>query len=170
MSFPIFRSQDLTLSLMLNKGRTQWLNTWSNLKKNIWLLQLFGGAHRTIDLCHGRPGIKPSALQVWGLSHWTTREVTLSLTFDLYFFSEMDRCSKDRAKKINLLISIHLFSCFFTGKESTCQCKRPGFLPWVRKIPWREKWQPTPVFVTGDTHGQRSLAGYSLYSRRVRHD
>jgi len=35
------------------------------------------------------------------------------------------------------------------------------FNPWVRKIPWRRKWQPTPVFLSGESHGQRSLAGYS---------
>ena len=36
-----------------------------------------------------------------------------------------------------------------------------GFNPWVRKIPWRRKWQPTPVFLPGKSHGQRSLVGYS---------
>ena len=34
-----------------------------------------------------------------------------------------------------------------SGKESTCQCSSHGFDPWVRKIPWRKKWQPTPVFL-----------------------
>ena len=51
-----------------------------------------------------------------------------------------------------------------SGKEPTCQCrrhKRWGFDPWVRKIPWRRTWQPTPVFLPGESHGQRSLAGYS---------
>ena len=38
---------------------------------------------------------------------------------------------------------------------------RPGFDPWVGKIPWRRAWQPTPVFLLGESHGQRSLAGYS---------
>ena len=50
-----------------------------------------------------------------------------------------------------------------TGKESICQCrrrKRQGFDPWVRKVPWRRKWQPTPVFLPGESHGQRSLVGY----------
>ena len=50
------------------------------------------------------------------------------------------------------------------GKEPTCQCrrcKRRGFSPWVGKIPCRRAWQPTPVFLPGETHGQRSLAGYS---------
>ena len=49
-----------------------------------------------------------------------------------------------------------------SGKESTCQCrrhKRRWFNPWVRKIPWSRKWQPTPVFLPGKSHGQRSLAG-----------
>ena len=43
-----------------------------------------------------------------------------------------------------------------------CQCRRRrrhGFDPSVRKIPWRRKWQPTPVFLPGKSHGQRSLAG-----------
>ena len=39
--------------------------------------------------------------------------------------------------------------------------KRCGFDPWVGKIPWRRAWQPTPVFLPGECHGQRSLAGYS---------
>ena len=42
------------------------------------------------------------------------------------------------------------------------------FDPWVGKIPWRRKWQPTPVFLLGEFHEQRSLAGYS--PQRVRHD
>ena len=51
-----------------------------------------------------------------------------------------------------------------SGKEPACQCrrhKRPGFDPWVKKIPWRGEWQPTSVFLPGDSHGQRSLVGYN---------
>ena len=51
-----------------------------------------------------------------------------------------------------------------SGKELTCQCKRQkrhGFDPWVRKIPWRRTWQPTPVFLPRESHGQRSLVCYS---------
>ena len=47
------------------------------------------------------------------------------------------------------------------GKESTCQCRRHGFDPWVGEIPWRRKWHPTPVFLLGKFHGQRSLGGSS---------
>ena len=45
-------------------------------------------------------------------------------------------------------------------------CRRPGFEPWVGKIPWRREWLPTPVLLPGDSHGQRSLVGYSLWGRR----
>ena len=41
------------------------------------------------------------------------------------------------------------------------QCKKLGFSLWVGKIPWRKKWQPTPVFLPVKSHGQRSLEGYS---------
>ena len=41
--------------------------------------------------------------------------------------------------------------------DSTFQGRGCGFLPWVRKIPWRRKWQPTPVFLPGKSYGQRSL-------------
>ena len=41
------------------------------------------------------------------------------------------------------------------------QCRRSWFNPWVGKIPWRRKWQPTPVFLPGKSHGQRNLLGYS---------
>ena len=50
---------------------------------------------------------------------------------------------------------------WLSGKKSACQCRRLGFDPWVRKICWSGKWQPTPVFLPGKSHGQRSLAGYS---------
>ena len=40
--------------------------------------------------------------------------------------------------------------------------RRPGFHPWVGKFPWRRAWQPTPVFLPGESHEQRSREGYSL--------
>ena len=55
------------------------------------------------------------------------------------------------------------------GKELACQCrrhKRRGFNPWVRKIPWRKAWQTTPVFLPGESYGQRSLVGYSPWGRK----
>ena len=54
---------------------------------------------------------------------------------------------------------------------SVClKCGRPKFNPRVGKIPWRRKWQPTPVLLPGKAHGWRSLVGYSSWGRRVGHD
>ena len=65
----------------------------------------------------------------------------------------------------------------FHGLYSPCQCrtcKRHRFSPWVGKIPWRRAWQPTPVFLPGESHGQRCQEGpgvlQSIGSHRVRHD
>ena len=51
-------------------------------------------------------------------------------------------------------------------KQPACQCRRylrHGLDPWVRTIPWRRACQPTPVFLLGESYGQRSLAGYSTW-------
>ena len=54
------------------------------------------------------------------------------------------------------------------GKESACNAGdagKCGFNAWFGKIPWRRAWQPTLVFLPGESHGQRSLAGYSPWGR-----
>ena len=50
---------------------------------------------------------------------------------------------------------------WLSGKESGCRCRKLRFDPQVRKIPWRRKWQPTPVFLPRESYGQRSLVGYN---------
>ena len=74
-------------------------------------------------------------------------------------------------------IEAKLLCCCFpggaSGKEPVCQFrsyKRGGFHPWVGKIPWKREWQPTPVFLSGESHRQRSLAGYNPWGHRVGHD
>ena len=59
-------------------------------------------------------------------------------------------------------ILVPLSMVFLDGevKEVCLQCRRRGFDPWVGKIPWRSVWQPTPVFLPGELHGQRSLVSY----------
>ena len=52
------------------------------------------------------------------------------------------------------------FPCSSVGKD--LQCRRHRFSSWVGKIPWRRKWQPTLIFLPGESHGERSLAGCSL--------
>ena len=52
-------------------------------------------------------------------------------------------------------------------KTSACNAGDPGLIPTrVRKIPWRRKWQPTPVLLPGKSHGLRSLVGYSPWGRK----
>ena len=76
--------------------------------------------------------------------------------------------------QINEVIHIKGLPQWRSGKESACQCrmcKRCRFDPWVGKIPWRRKWQLTPVLFPRESHGQRSLVGYSPSGhKRVRHD
>ena len=71
---------------------------------------------------------------------------------------------KDHAWVLRLLSQV-LVSSGFSG-EDCLQFRRPTFDSWVRTIPWRRKWQPTPVFLPGKSHGQRSLAGYSPWGRK----
>ena len=79
--------------------------------------------------------------------------------------------------ELNCLKSHLLLSCvlssglpwWLSGKEPACQCrrcKRRRLDPWVRKIPWRREWLRAPVFLPGESHGQRNLAGYSLWSAK----
>ena len=76
----------------------------------------------------------------------------------------------------------HLLGCLFTllivsfdaqdfpggsdGKSVCLQCGTPGFDPWVGKIPWRRKWQPTPVLLPGKSHGQRNQVGYNPWGHK----
>ena len=53
---------------------------------------------------------------------------------------------------------------WLSNKESTCQFR---FHPWVGKIPWRRKWQPTPIFLPGKSHGQRGLVDYSPWGPKI---
>ena len=55
---------------------------------------------------------------------------------------------------------------WLSGKESTCQCRRCRFDPWVGKIPWRRKWQSTSVFLPEEPHGQRCLVAYSPWGHK----
>ena len=60
---------------------------------------------------------------------------------------------------------------WLNGKESTCQCRRLGFNPWVGKIPWRGKWQPTLIILAWEIPWTEEPGGLqSIGSQRVRHD
>ena len=83
----------------------------------------------------------------WALEFWTNK-----------------RLRKDLGELREILRNNSELPGWLSGKEPACQCrrqKRCGFDPWLRKIPWRRKWQPIPVFLPGESHGQRSLVDYS---------
>ena len=68
-----------------------------------------------------------------------------------------------------LLTLFGAFPVGTSGKEPASQCRKHNscrFNPWVGKIPWRMTWQPTPEVLPEETHGQKSLAGYSPWGRR----
>ena len=63
-----------------------------------------------------------------------------------------------------LRLMTHIIPSGSDGKESACNAKHSGLDPWVRKIPWRRAWQPTPALLPGESHGQKSLVDYSPWS------
>ena len=85
---------------------------------------------------------------------WEDRPFGLDLIFIMHIITYQFNCKALNFPTINNGLPWRL-----SGKESACQCSRHGFNPWVRKMPWRRKWQPTPVF--WKFHGQKSLKSYS---------
>ena len=60
---------------------------------------------------------------------------------------------------------------WLSGKESACSVRDPGLIHGLRRFRWRRAWQLTPIFLSGEFHGQKSLAGYSPWGwHRVGHD
>ena len=75
----------------------------------------------------------------------------------------------DLTNAIHIYMILTANSSWLRGKESACQFRRHRrreFDPWVGKMPWRKKWQPAPVFLSGKSHRERSLVGYSPWGRR----
>ena len=79
--------------------------------------------------------------------------------------------SKSTGQAFASLADLDGIKCFSgaSGKQHACQCRRHRrrrFNPWVRKMPWRRKCQPSSVFLPGKSHRQRSLAGYSPWGHK----
>ena len=90
-----------------------------------------------------------------------------------WFTSLYDRNWRSSAKQLYRVLEFIMTSRGHSGQEHICQCrrrKRHAFDPWVRKTPWRRIWQPTQVFLPVKSDSQRTLAGYSPWGHRVRHD
>ena len=123
-------------------------------------------------------GIDDSLFLIYKLKHWTEK----SHGFTEFRFSQVWLSMSNHIHQFSKDLSIAaccLIICgtpeglpqWLSGKESTCQCRRHWFDPWVGKLPWGRKWPPTPVFLPGESYGQRSLAGYSPWGhKRLGHD
>ena len=108
-------------------------------------------------------GRKGSDTSEW--LNWTESLLATSTT-KATSISQLDygRILKQYTKKKK---NFKILKCSVINEKSVClQCKRPGFNPWIGKIPWRRKWQPTPVLLPGKFHGQRSLVSYSPWGRK----
>ena len=134
-----------------------------------WPSLLLKGRLEQSLIREGRGYEKNSQEQPWGkvlFSHqW------IHTTIPVSYLAEPERPSRWEKLPINFGILPTRLPRWRSGKQFTCQQKRweDSILGWGRS-PWRRKWQPTPIFLPGKFHGQRSLVGYSPWGRRVRHD
>ena len=115
--------------------------------------------------------------QFFFLKIWLSRQSMHQPAQDIYHFLLLLNANNSKLCTLFYTYNFHYLVCILglpwwvSDKEFTCQYSRFGFYPWVRKIPWRREWQPILVFLPGEFHGWRSLAGYSLWGhKRVRHD
>ena len=102
----------------------------------------------------------PLSIVSSGLLFFFTNKTTVNVRFFAFFFF-FGTCNNIYLATLH---SLWGFPGGTSGKEPACQRRRhkgPGFNPWVGTIPWRRAWHPTPVFLPGEAHGQRSLRGYS---------
>ena len=154
---------------------------WSWVKKQQEQTRNLGGdiLYESINkLLIGSDGWNTFSLKAWCLLSQQTTQLKGSL---LHFSGTACRIKSGRiegvykAKERRGIMKKDLFNYYLSVIPSLLnslvvqmvriylQCWWPGFDPWVVKIPWRRAWQPTPVFLPRESHGQRSLAGYSLW-------
>ena len=114
-----------------------------------------------------QPFISSLGNPFWWMPH-SHRKVQLLFTLTIrwpWCTSEYDQKYPSLLAKRNLWIILHQVRAssqvarWGKKKIASCHFRRCGFSSWVGKIPWRRAWQPTPGFLPGESHGQRSLAG-----------
>ena len=119
-------------------------------------------------------GLQPTGLlRPWGFPGKSTGVGCHRLLQRVYLINLITPLKFPSPNTVKLGVKILTYECgghrlprWLSGKESACWCKRHKrfrFNLWVRKIPWRRKWQSTPVLLPGKSLGQRSLVGYSLW-------
>ena len=103
--------------------------------------------------CHHQNYLESFLMGTWALDE-SQGECSpfLSFSSSQYSIISLRYCNNCR----NSIQSIGL-PWWLSGEESAYQCRICAFDPWSWEIPWRRKWQPTPVFLSANAHGQRSL-------------
>ena len=128
------------------------------------------GMSQTRGILIRTPTLHLSFLLCWHLHWWSKSNgwyncFSTNAGSTTYSFLKSQFYSRWSSKMINLIKpwvwNTYRLPRSLSGKESACQCRRCAFEPWVGKILWRREWQPTPVFLPGESHRQRSLAGCS---------
>ena len=125
---------------------------WRDLNRSglFWLLGVEAGGGHTL----GRLSTWPEVEQRW-------------LPGDSVRVSVASRVRPHHASSLLSALTLVVSLCFsglpsgLSGKESTCQCRRCRFDPWVGTVPWRRAWQPSLVFLPGESLGERNLVGHS---------
>ena len=126
------------------------------------MLSLFNFFSISIYFRKTNPSLFPGA-KVLPKSHnciWVSLSEKAAVHLRACFLSWKKKSDLDESQSIFLTVSQEKLSFpgGMSGKESTCYCRRPkrlGFNPWVGKMTWSRKWQPTPVFLPGKFHGRR---------------
>ena len=136
----------------------------SEKSKEAWLDSLHGGLTRL-------KSIVPAKIVVFTQVLLSTSKVTGCWQNScLLMLSMLSSLLSNKQQKISVSNTFNQgISGGPSGKESTCQCRicrKYRLQSWVGKIPWRKKWQGSPVFSTIKSHGQRSLLGYSPWGRK----
>ena len=80
-------------------------------------------------------------------------------------YSSLGHKESDRTEELTLSLSPKNRTSQ-VAPASAEDSKRRGFDPWVGKIPWRRAWQAAPIFLPGESHGERSLVGYGPWGRK----
>ena len=91
----------------------------------------------------------------------TTELLNSNIHIHIGYWTACAQWSKIRKQPISFFSPLSLGFQVVQVVKSCLQCRRPGLDPWVGTIPWRRAWQPTPVFLPGESHRQKSLVGYS---------
>ena len=136
--------------------------------------------HSLVHLCHIIEWRKKNSQRLINLPRSFSQSVVAEFMFPKYaqnrivskILTKSDRYKTNQILYLNRYTGVSQVALVVKSPSaSTGDIKRCKFNPWVREIPWRRKWQPTPVFLPGESHHKRNMTGYSPWDhKRVKHN